>query len=296
MPGPTIAVLGALSEDNTIIMESQPEEGETVFASSYRVQMGGKGANAAVAVHRLTRCNPEGSDISNTDPTREDIQLRLVSAVGDDYLGKKLTDELKECGINVDGVKVFPGEVTSTSTMLVEKNETTETDAKRIVLFPGAGNALRPDDFLTKESLGGDVAPNFLIAQLELPRDVIEQAIETAYREGIEVILNQAPARYIMREYYHMIQHLIMSERGAKTLSKDETLDTLQDEIRWDNTVEYFHSLGVENVVITLGERGAYYSRKGGDHASVEAETDCNVVDTSGAGCVFSLTNIIFSY
>ena len=57
------------------------------------------------------------------------------------------------------------------------------------------------------------------------------------------------------------------------------------DHTRWTSSAEYFLDLGVKNVVITLGEKGAYYSNEVGS-GYVEAEKDCTVLDTSGAGCV----------
>lgn len=281
-PGRTVAVLGALLQDHTIIMDRQPDEGETIIVNSYSSQMGGKGANAAVAVHRLSRLKP-GRDHEEADLLHEpeDIHLRLVSAVGGDDLGLSLKKELEGCGVNTDGVRVLKEERTSTGTILVEA----ETGSNRIMLFPGACGALTAEDFSSPESVGGGMKPDFIIAQLEINRDAIEQAIETASNVGIEILLNPAPARYLDRSIYKMIKHLVMNETEAKVLSNSTDGD-IQSPNFLEDTCIYFHKLGVPNVVITLGEKGAYYSSKEGAKASVEAETDCAVVDTSGAGYV----------
>jgi ribokinase len=132
------------------------------------------------------------------------------------------------------------------------------------------------------ESLGGGVAPDLVISQLEIRRDSIEQAIERAYREGVEVSL---PARYRMPDIYRMIAHLVMSETEAVMLSECEP-DDLENQTGWSNVAEYFLSLRVKNVVVTLGEKGAYYSNESGS-SYVEAENNCTVLDTCGAGCVY---------
>jgi hypothetical protein len=93
MPSRTIAVLGALLQDHTIIMDRQPENRETIIVNSYSAQMGDKGANSAVAVHRLSRLNPNRNlDTGPAEHTGEedlDLYLRLVSAVGDDGPGAR---------------------------------------------------------------------------------------------------------------------------------------------------------------------------------------------------------------
>ncbi|KAL9124753.1 MAG: hypothetical protein Q9217_005949 [Psora testacea] len=116
---------------------------------------------------------------------------------------------------------------------------------------------------MTLESLGGGVASDLAIAQLELRRDTIEQVIETAYREGVEVLLNPSPAHYLMPEIYPMIAHLT----------------------GWTNVAEYFLNLRVKNIVINLAEKGAYYSNESGS-GYVKAEKNCTVIDTSGTGFV----------
>ena len=75
---------------------------------------------------------------------------------------------------------------------------------------------------MTLEDLGGGIAPNLVIAQLEIGREAIEQAIETAHREGVEVLLNPSPARFLFPEIYAKITHLVMNETEAVMLSEIE--------------------------------------------------------------------------
>ena len=80
-----------------------------------------------------------------------------------------------------------------------------------------------------------------------------------------------------------MISHLIMNETEAVLLSQLTPVD-IEDHTRWTSIAVYFLDLGVKNVVITLGEKGADCSDEVG--SCVEAEKNCAVVDTSGGGCV----------
>lgn len=276
----TVSVLGGVVQDLTTITDRLPDDGETVTATSFTMQAGGKGSNSAVAIYRLTRPNPKNSLISHQEAVDEDLRVRMVGAVGLDEFGPVLKQKLGECGVNVEGVRVLEGQKTAVANILVEA----ASGANRIMQYPGAGHALKPTDFMTLESLGGGVAPDLVIMQLEIRRETIEQAIETAHREGVEVLLNPSPARYLMPEIYPMITHLVMNETEAVMLSECKP-DDIVNQTGWTSVAEYFLKLGVKNVVVTLGEKGAYYENESGS-GHVEAEKNCTILDTSGAGCV----------
>ena len=126
---------------------------------------------------------PTYSSISenNADTSLEDmedeIRVRMVGAIGTDKFGPALKKDLVNCGVNADGVRLMEGKLTGVANILVEAG----SGANRIMQYPGAAYALEPADFMTLESLGGGVAPDFVISQLEIRRDTIEQAIETAH-------------------------------------------------------------------------------------------------------------------
>ena len=159
-----------------------------------------------------------------------------------------------------------------------------KTGANRIMQFPGAAYKLEPTEFMTLESLGGGVAPDLVIAQLEMRRDIIEQAIETVFVNRIEVLLSPSPAFYLMPEIYPMITHLVINETEAVLLSSIKP-DDIVDQTGWTSVTEYFQKLGVKNIVVTLGEKGAYYLNEW-EAEYIEAEKNVRIVDTAGAGCV----------
>ena len=293
MPVRTISVLGGVVQDLTTVTDRLPDDGETVIASEFTMQAGGKGSNSAVATYRLTRPNPKNKPSADKENIEDDIRVRMVGAVGGaDGFGPPLIENLKKCGVNADGVRIIGGHKTGVANILVEA----ETGANRIMQYPGAAYALGPTDFMTLESLGGGVAPDLVIAQLEIGREAIEQAIETANREGVEVLLNPSPARFLMVDIYPMISHLVMNETEAVLLSECAP-DDIESQAGLIRVAEYFLKLGVKNVVITLGDKGAYYSNES-ENDFVEAEKNCTVIDTSGAGCVpprmFSLLRPFF--
>ena len=277
MPVHTIAVLGGVVQDLITIIDRQPGNGETVIASHFTMQAGGKGSNSAVAAYRLTRPNPKNKMKPTAGICDKDIRVRMVGAVGADQFGPPLRQNLAACRVNVDGVRTVENKATGVANILVEAG----TGASRIMQFPGAAYALELKNLLTLESLGGGIAPDFVIAQLEIGRAAIEQAIMTAHLEGVDFLLNPSPARYLRPGIYYMIGHPVMSKTEGVILS-GITPDDIGSQTEWSKVAEYFLNLGVRNVVITLGEKGAYYFIKSGS-GYVPAEKNCTVLNTSGA-------------
>lgn len=285
-----MSVLGGVVQDLTTITERLPIDGETYAADVFTMQPGGKGSSSAVAIHRLTRPNPKNRSNTRESPEKHDyngVRVRMVGVVGKDKFGPALIDNLRECGINVDGVRTVDGQDTAVANILVAST----TGANRILQYPGAARHVRPDDFTSPKSLGGGVVPNFMVAQLEVNRDAVEQAIETASNAGVEVLLKPSPAYFLMPEIYRMISHLIMNETEAFLLKEDgrseDFTSFIESSPNWPDIADYFHHRGVKNVVITLGEKGAYYSTREGDKIQrgyAKTEMNCCVVDTSGAG------------
>lgn len=273
-------------QDLTTIVDRLLDDGETVIANGFTMQGSGKGSNSAVATYRLTRSNPKNRPAAHPthhEAFEDESQVRMVGAVGAvgaDEFGPALKENLAKKGINVDVVRVLEGQSTAVVNILVEAG----TGANRFMQYHGAAYALEPTDFMTLEILGGGVAPDLIISQLEIRRDTIEQAIETANREGVEVLLNPSPARYFMSDIYPMIFHLVMNETEAVLLSACEP-DDIENQTGWTQVAEYFLNLGVKNVVVTLGEKGAYYSNES-ESSSIEAKKNCTLLDTSNTGCV----------
>ncbi|KAL9058182.1 MAG: hypothetical protein Q9162_001906 [Coniocarpon cinnabarinum] len=308
----TVSVLGGVVQDLCTFTNRIPSDGETVVASAFSMAPGGKGSNSAVAVYRLTRrnqkrvltltsisvasqhkhayadnfvddrhdgCEPSRQKhcrISHND--RGDVKVRMFGAVGNDQFGSALIKNLEHCGVDTGGVRLIEGGQTAVANIVVQE----DTKMSRILQYPGVNATFAPSHFLTAESLGGGIRPDLVICTLELRRLVIEQAILTAGMEGIDVLLNPSPVYLLTPSFYQYITHLIMNETEAAELA-DAGPEDMKKDIWWRGVARYFLSLGVKNVVITLGSLGAYFAN---EHESgiVEAEKNCLIRDTSGAG------------
>ena len=205
--------------------------------------------------------------------------MRVVGGIGDDPYGQACLEPLKESNIDVSGIRVLEGRKTGISTIIVE----TEHGENRILQTSGANAQLRPSDFETLESLSGGLRPDLLTTQIELPRDTVEHILRMAHKEGIPTLLNPSPAAVVLEDVLAQVTHLVVNETEAALLS-DMNVEDLKDQEDWERITDDFKAVGVQNVVLTLGARGAYYSTASGEKGHVPAEKVENVLDPTGAG------------
>lgn len=274
----TIAVVGGLVVDLIMITNRLPDLGETGPANNYHKALGGKGANAAIAAHRSCHRKP-GSEPDSASSDREDdseISVRMVGSVGNDEYAQPFRDEFEKNGVDAGGIRTVDGKATSLSFVIVEE----DSRNNRILCFAGATDVWTPQDFMSIESLCSDVQPDLVISVMEINTPTVEQVILTAGRCGIDVVLNAAPASHILCDCYEYITHLLVNESEAAILSGFE-LDEV-NENTWAEITEFFLKLGVKNVVITLGEAGAFFANNEG-RGHVPA-FEVKPVDSTGAG------------
>jgi ribokinase len=267
MASNTITVIGSLNTDLVTTTSRVPSGGETLTASSFATGLGGKGANQAVAAARLS------------PPS---VSVRMIGAVGGDEFGPPLINGLKKDGIDISGVRVVESKTTGVAVILVEEN----SGENRILLNPGANHAVLAEEFETVESFGAP-RPDLLVLQLEIPLQTVLKILETAKREGVNVLLNPAPAVALPDEAFAAITHLILNESEAAILSGRKVQEVEEMGTELGAITDHFHTMGVKSVVVTLGAKGAYYSEGQGRGKHVEADKVKKVVDTTAAGDTF---------
>jgi ribokinase len=290
MPPRLISVIGSLNMDIITVLSRMPDPGESLNASEALMSCpGGKGANQAMAAYRLSRNNPAGSIMAryNDKHAWSEIEVRMIGCIGHDDYGSQILAAFDKVGLSTDGIRRVEG-ITGVAVILVESG----TGESRVMLHPGANHSLRPFNFTTLRSLTGSPEdkpvrkPDLLVLQLEIARDTVYRILETAKKEGVEVLLNAAPAFALLKPAWQGVTHLIVNEtEGAILLGKD--LDDIKDlQKNWGEFTDEFLRRGVKNVVVTLGAKGAYFSNQPGKGGFCLAEK-VNVVDTTTAGDTF---------
>ena len=226
-----IVVLGSTNTDMVIRGKSLPVPGETVSGGKFLMNPGGKGANQAVAVARLSA--KKGACV-------------FVAKVGDDLFGRETAARLKKDGI-VSRLVVDKKEPSGTALILV--------DAKGqnvISVALGANGTFSPKDVAPfRKDIESAAA---LVMQLETPIETVAWAAKVAHDAGVPVILNPAPAQKLPKSLYPLIDWITPNETEAEILTGVKVVDAASA----GKAVDVLLKRGVGHVVITMGAKGAY--------------------------------------
>lgn len=252
-----ILVIGSSNTDMVICTGHLPLPGETVIGGTFFMNPGGKGANQAVTVARL------GGRVS------------FICKTGSDIFGHQANQLFNEEGI--DTSYVFSDTKNPSGVALI----TVDTDAENcIVVAPGANAHLTPNDL--KRSAEAVEAADIILLQLEIPMQTVEAAAMMAYRLGKKVVLNPAPASKLSAGLLETLYAITPNETEAEAISGIR----ITDERTAEEAARKIASMGVCNVIITLGAKGALVFD--GEHCEVVPAYKIQAVDTTAAGDVFN--------
>jgi ribokinase len=253
-----ILVVGSSNTDIVINTDHFPQKGETVIGYGFMTNRGGKGANQAVAASRL------GGNVI------------FVGKLGKDSLGKEAIAALQKEKIDLSYLKIT--DKVSSGVALI----TTFPDGDNtIIVNPGANSLLSPNDIRDAET--AFTTSKILLMQLEIPVKTLTEAARIAKKYGSYVVLNPAPApkQPLPKELLKNVDILIPNETEAEQIFGV----TFKDKDSVKQAMVSMESLGVKDVIITMGSKGVL-ARINGTILGIPA---CKVeaVDTTGAGDTF---------
>ena len=253
---PDVFVVGSINQDFVLSVERRPEPGETVTEAQLSKGNGGKGANQAAAAALL------GAGVT------------FLGRVGDDGFGEPLVEALADKGVDTGLIEASPGWSTGTAFITL-----TPDGENAITVAPGANRSLTTDDVdEASDAIGG---ARVLVAQMEVPLEVVLRAVEVAARQGTRALVNLAPMREVPRKLLAKLDPLVVNEHEAAFLL-GEKVEGVEGAL---SAAPELLELGPKSAVITLGKEGAVFSD--GDSTSHVPSPEVEVVDTTGAGDAF---------
>ena len=110
----------------------------------------------------------------------------------------------------------------------------------------------------------------------------MELAAQIAKKNGVKVVLNPAPAQILSDELLSLIDIITPNETEAEIL----TGVAVTDEQSAVKAASVFHYKGIETVMITLGAKGVFVSRKG--KSRIIKGFCVQAIDTTAAGDTFN--------
>lgn len=245
-----IVIIGSISMDLVMETDRIPQEGETVFGTNFSNVPGGKGANQAVAVGRLSG----GDD-----------QVIMLGNVGEDSFGRVLVDNLTTNGILSDKVGTVPQSTGTAQITIYNKDN-------RIIYYPGANSTVHPNEWGESEWQHLQEA-DLVILQNEIPHESNLAIARFCHKQGTAVLYNPAPARETDLEMIPYVSFFTPNESECKVLFPENSLEEVLE--RFPN-----------KLIVTLGSRGSTFYDGKERHNIPAIKTE--VIDTTGAGDTFN--------
>jgi ribokinase len=237
--------------------EKLPMPGETILGGTFLLNPGGKGANQAVAAARL------GGKVT------------FIGKRGNDLFGNQTMGLLMREGIDTEYI-VKDNDLPSGVALITVDSK----GENSIVVAPGSNGNLNPEDLPT--NLFEGCKYDILLLQLEIPLVTVEYAAGVAKNCGTKVILNPAPAQPLSDKLLRNIWLLTPNEVEAEAL----TGIVINDIRSAEKSARSLQARGVKNVIITLGETGAFVMAE--SFSGMIPGIKVNTVDTTAAGDVFN--------
>jgi ribokinase len=253
---PKICIVGIANIDQISYVDTIPSDGETVFGDSYQMGFGGKGANQAVMAGLL------GADVY------------MIACLGTDVYNKMTVDNLNNNNVNTDYIQTVDGS-SGVAPIWVDK-----TGQNRIIVIPGANNLIDGDVAINSLDKIGSL--DVLVGQFEIPLEVNEKVFEYANNNGVQTVLNPAPAGTISEKLLNNTSWFIPNEVEFEEMLGEP----------FNEKALLQHSKEVKpEIIVTLGEKGCAEVSDG--KVYIHQAKKVTAVDTTGAGDAFVGT---FSY
>ena len=191
--------------------------------------------------------------------SRLGAQVAMVGRVGQDDFGQKLLNNLMAAGVDCQAVTQDANVATGVALIMVD-----DAGENSIVVSLGANMRLSPGDVEAAEPI--IAAAQLLLLQLEIP-------LESVIR---------APAQPAPKALIELVDVLVPNQHEAAMMSG---VTPVNEPYQAAVAARALQAMGIDQVVITLGERGALLAS--GRTATLFPAFPITAVDTTAAGDAF---------
>ena len=253
-----ICVLGIFVADISFSGSKIPSIGETILGTRYNVGPGGKGSNQAICIARLGG------------------KVNFFSKIGKDTYGKLALETFKKNNIDTKHIIQNENLQTGVAGILVDKN----SGKNAINVITGAPSTLTLEDL--KYQINLIKKSKIFLTQLEVPLDVTLHCLKVAKENKVLTILNPAPASELSNEFFKYIDFFTPNETEAEFYTGVKIANEEDAKVASQKLLQ----LGMKKIIITLGEKGLFYS-DGNEDIYLKSNT-VKALDTTGAGDAFN--------
>lgn len=193
------------------------------------------------------------------------IETYFAGAVGDDYFGKKIRDEFRMVGVNVDYLQ-FSKEYQTPSAIIISNKE---NGSRTILSYHNSS--------LKMEDVDIEIEPDIILIdgqEYEISKKVIEK-----YPNAVSIIDAGRDKKEVI-ELCKMCNYVVCSKTFAEKISKKIIID----ESTLNEVLDILNKEFKGKVVVTLGEDGCAYKD---NELVIIPSYKVKSVDTTGAGDIF---------
>lgn len=242
---------GSLNIDKVCSVEEFVQPGETIMATGYSVNAGGKGLNQSVAA------------------ARAGAQVLHAGAVGSD--GLFLKEILVDAGADVSCLRVMD---TESGCAFIEVNSKGQN---RIIVSAGT-NRMYTEEYI-KNVLEKAEAGDFVLLQNEI--NMVGEIIRLSHEKGCRVVFNASPIPGKPEELpLELVDIFMVNELEAAALAGTSTEGDFRDILK---ALQKKYPKAA--IVMTLGKEGVFYGYK--EEFYSHPIFKVNAVDTTAAGDTF---------
>lgn len=252
-----VVIIGSTNVDKILNVDRFVKPGETLhLQNAQKIYGGGKGANQALAT------------------ARSNAQTTFISKIGTEGDADFMLEDFEEAHMNTDYIMTTDTAQTGQAFITIDAN-----GQNTILVYGGANMELNDTD--VNKAADAIAEADYIIAQLEVPVPAIISAFKIARENNVTTILNPAPASALSKDLLTLTDIIVPNETEAELLSGI----AVTDRASMHQNAEYFLSLGMKVVIITLGEQGTYYATA--NSAGLIPSFKVKAIDTTAAGDTF---------
>lgn len=205
----------------------------------------------------------------------------MIACVGNDNIGRYVTREISEIGVDTQFIAVDPLE--PTTIVLVSRTAGTPD----FVAYRHADCQLTPSQIPDSLLEQAQIFHTTCFALSRQPaQDTIVDAAKRAQAAGCQVSIdaNYAPSIWPDREQAWRVLSDYCSAGALVKLSEDDAFRLYGEAQTTDRILRDFHDMGASVICFTLGREGSIVSYENGVQRSVIPGKKVEVVDVTGAG------------
>lgn len=252
-----VVIIGSTNVDKILNVDRFVKPGETLhLQNAQKIYGGGKGANQALAT------------------ARSNAQTTFISKIGTEGDADFMLEDFEEAHMNTDYIMTTDTAQTGQAFITIDAN-----GQNTILVYGGANMELNDTD--VNKAADAIAEADYIIAQLEVPVPAIISTFKIARENNVTTILNPAPASELSKDLLTLTDIIVPNETEAELLSGI----AVTDRASMHQNAEYFLSLGMKVVIITLGEQGTYYATA--NSAGLIPSFKVKAIDTTAAGDTF---------